>query len=72
MVEAVGECQGVIGVDCGEHADTELVAPELAVAVCIDDAVGSEHVTDCVGADRIIEVDRGDDVASLRLDLNEG
>ena len=39
MVDARREGAHVVGLDGGEHADAQLVAAELAVAVGVDDAV---------------------------------
>ena len=43
VVDARGERGDVVGLDRREHADAQLVAPELAVALGVDDAVGPQH-----------------------------
>ena len=52
-------------------ADQIAVLDAMAGKFDIDDAVGSEHFDQRVGIDRLVEVDRGDDLGSLRLDLYE-
>ena len=49
VVEAGRQGFDVGGLDRGEHADTELVASELAVALRVDDAVRPQHRGDGVG-----------------------
>ena len=71
MIDAGGEGLDVGGVDSGEHRHAQLVAAELAVGLNIEDAVGAEHGGETLGVYRLGEVDRADDAASLRLDLDE-
>ena len=51
----------VVGVDCREHTDAQLVAPELAVyGSGVDDSLARNAFDDRGGVDRIVEVDRPD------------
>ena len=52
--------------DRREHRDAQLVAPELAVGLDVDDAVGAQRRGDLRGVDRVVEVDRADDERALR------
>ena len=56
-----GQRLDVVGLDGREHADAQLVAAELAVAVGVDDAVGPQTARDLRGVDPVVEVDRADD-----------
>ena len=49
----------------GKMRDPQLVAPELAVGLGVDDAVRAQHRRDRGGVDRFVEVDRRGDVAAL-------
>ena len=51
--------------DGREHADADLVASELAIAVGVDDAVGAQGGGELGGVDAGVEVDRGDDGRAL-------
>src|SRR6478672_7774015 len=64
VVDARRERGDVVGLDRREHADAQLVAAELAVAVGVDDAVGAQRRVDIGGIDAI-EVDRADDRRAL-------
>ncbi len=65
VVDARREGLDVGRVDGREHADAQLVAAELAVAVGVDDAVGPQRRADLGGVDRVVEVDRADDRRAL-------
>src|SRR3954454_23108732 len=60
-VDALGERSDVRGIDGRKHADADLVAAELAIAVGVDDAVGAKGGADVVGVDAF-EIDRADDL----------
>ena len=62
-MQAVSACD-VAGIDRGEHPDAQLVAPELAVRLGVDDAVRPQGARDGGRVDRVIEVDRADDAGS--------
>ena len=49
----------------GNIADAQLVAPELAVGLGVDDAVGAQRRGDRGGVDLVVEVDRADDERAL-------
>ncbi len=51
--------------DRREHADAQLVATELAVAVGVEHPVGPQRGVDLDGIDRVVEVDRADHRAAL-------
>src|SRR6478609_7395958 len=65
VVDARRERSDVVGFDRREHADAQLVAAELAVAVGVDDAVGPQRRAHGRGVDAAVvgagEVDRADD-----------
>ena len=65
VVEAGGECPRIGRVDGREHADTQLVAAQLAVAVHVEDAIGAQDAVKGVGIDRLVEVDCGHDLRAL-------
>ena len=60
VIDARGERGHVRRLHRGEHADAQLVAPELAVSGRVYDAVLAQRGDDLFGADRVIQVD-GDD-----------
>src|SRR3954452_9225559 len=51
VVDALGERSDVRRIDGGEHADANLVAPELPVALGVDDAVRTQGGAHVVGVD---------------------
>ena len=71
VVDADGQRLDVGRVDRREHADAQLVAAELAVAVGVEDAVGPQRGADVVGGDRVVEVDGADDLRALRRIADE-
>ena len=66
MVDARGQRLDVVGLDGREHRDPQLVAAELAVGLGVDDPVGAQHLRDRRGVDRVVEVDRADDLRAHR------
>src|SRR5687767_3640066 len=64
-VDATGQALDIVGIDRREHADAQLVAAELAVAVRVDDAIGAQRGVDRRRVDATVgrrrEVDRADD-----------
>ena len=60
------------GIDRREHADPQLVAPQLAVGLGVDDAVRAQRRREGRGVDRVVEVDRPDDQRALRRIGDEG
>ena len=65
VVDAAGEGLDVGRVDGREHADAQLVAAELAVAVGVDDRRWRAARRRPVGVERVVEVDRADDGRAL-------
>ena len=49
----------------GNMPDAQLVAPELAVGLDVDDAVGAQRRGQRGGVDLVVEVDRADDQRAL-------
>ena len=64
-VDAGGQRPHVVGLDRREHPDAQLVAPELAVGLDVDDAVGAQRGGDGGRVDALVEVDRADDERAL-------
>ena len=65
-VDAGGERLDVGGLDRREHPDPQLVAPELAVGLGVDDPVRAQGRGERRGVDAVVEVDRADDERALR------
>jgi hypothetical protein len=65
VVDARGQGADVVGLDRREHRDAQLVAPELAVGLDVDDPVGAQRGGDLRGVDVVGEVDRPDDERAL-------
>ena len=65
-VDAGRERFDVGRLDRREHADAQLVAPQLAVGLDVDDAVGAQGRGEGGGVDLLGEVDRADDQRALR------
>ena len=63
-VDARGQRADVLALDRREHPDAQLVAPELAVRLDVDDAVGAQRRGDRGGVHALVEVDRADDASS--------
>ncbi len=57
-VDAGGQRPHVGRVGGGEHRDPQLVAPELAVRLDVDDPVGAQRRRQIRGVDLVVEVDR--------------
>ena len=55
----------VVGVGRREHRDPELVAPELAVRLDVDDPVRAQRRRECGGVHLLVEIDRADDQRAL-------
>ncbi len=70
-VNTSGERLHVGGVDRREHPDPQLVAPQLAVGLDVDDPVGAQRRRNRGGVDRLAEVDRADDQRALRRITDE-
>ena len=66
VIDGLGERLDVGGVDGREHADTELVATELAIGISVDDAVGPKRRSDLVSVNRVVDVDGADNVGTMR------
>ena len=64
-VDAGGQRLDVGGLDRGEHADPQLVAPELAVGLDVDDAVCAQRRRERGRVELLVEVDRADDQRAL-------
>ena len=67
VLDARDELRDVLRVDGRKHPHAQLVAPELAVRLGVDDAVGAQRRRDRRGVDALVEVDRADDERTLRL-----
>lgn len=70
VIDARGERGHVRRLHRGEHADAQLVAPELAVSGRVYDAVLAQRGDDLFGADRVIQVD-GDDRIGARARVGD-
>ena len=62
----------VLGVDAREHRDAQLVAPEFAIGIGVDDPVGAQDPRYLIGVDVVAEVDRAHDETALGRVLHEG
>ena len=54
----------VVGLDGGVEGDAQLVAPQLAIALGVEDEVLAQHGADRGRVDRVVEVDGGNYVAA--------
>ena len=61
-VDALSQGADVVRLDSGEHPNAELIAPQLAVGLGVDDAVGSQRCRDYGCVDLIGEVDGADNL----------
>src|SRR5579863_4325427 len=72
VVDTAAQAGHVIGLDRGEHGDSELVAAELPVRLGVDDPVRPQHLRNHRGIDCVSEVDGAHDVAAVRGLVDEG
>ena len=66
VLDAADELADVVGLDRREARHAQLVAAQLAVGLDVDDAVGAQDLGDRGGVDRVVDVDRRDDLRPVR------
>jgi len=72
VVHASQQRRDVLGVDRGEHGDSKLIAPELAVRVGIDHAVGAKDFRDERRVNIVAKIDGADYLAAMGRIAHEG
>ena len=70
-MQLVSACTSAVST-AGNIADPQLVAPELAVGLDVDDPVGAQRRRDRGGVDALVEVDRADDQRALGGSVTNG